>query len=146
MTTIKFSVPINPVGKARPRFSMACGHPVAYTPAKTKLAENTIKLYARREMGDRYPFERGIAVKVKIKAYFPIPKSYTKEHRLRCLSGAECHTKRPDCDNIEKLVLDALNNCVFWDDSQVVSIECEKTYTGNDGHIEIEVSTLNDEQ
>jgi Holliday junction resolvase RusA-like endonuclease len=37
-------------------------------------------------------------------------------------------TKKPDADNIGKLVLDALNGVAYKDDSQVFSIEVEKIW------------------
>ena len=37
-------------------------------------------------------------------------------------------TKKPDIDNIIKIVLDALNKMAFRDDSQVTKIEVEKIY------------------
>ena len=38
-------------------------------------------------------------------------------------------TKKPDADNIAKVVLDSLNNFVIRDDNQVSKILVEKKYT-----------------
>ena len=94
-------------------------------------------------MGDRYPFERGTALKVTIKAFFSIPKSYTKSRHEACISGLEKPTKKPDIDNCVKAALDAMNGSVFWDDNQVTSLSVEKSYTEGDGYIDIEVTALN---
>ena len=38
------------------------------------------------------------------------------------------HTKKPDCDNMAKIVLDALNEVAFHDDSQIVDLHIKKQY------------------
>ena len=37
-------------------------------------------------------------------------------------------TKKPDIDNIVKIILDALNKMAFKDDSQITKIQVEKLY------------------
>ncbi len=111
---IQFTVPGTPVGKGRPRFSTVSGQALAYTPIKTKEYERLIKQYASRAMNGRYPFERGTPLSVIIMAFFPIPKSYSKARREACATNKEYPTKKPDCDNIEKIVCDAMNDTVFW--------------------------------
>ena len=37
--------------------------------------------------------------------------------------------KKPDCDNIAKIILDALNGIAFHDDSQIVTLEVFKYYS-----------------
>ena len=37
-------------------------------------------------------------------------------------------TVKPDCDNIIKIVCDALNGLAYRDDSQVVAVTCQKKY------------------
>ena len=44
-------------------------------------------------------------------------------------SGKIRPTKKPDCDNCIKSITDALNGIAYIDDSQIVSIECEKWYS-----------------
>lgn len=48
-------------------------------------------------------------------------------------------TKKPDVDNIAKVVLDGLNNFVFKDDNQVSKIFVEKKYTDDTEKIFISV-------
>ena len=48
-------------------------------------------------------------------------------------------TKKPDADNIGKVVLDALNKVAFKDDNQVSSLFIEKRYSEDEEKIEIEV-------
>ena len=142
MTKISFCVPLAPFGKSRPRFSIRAGRTVAYTPEKTRIGERTIRTYARRAMGDRYPFARGVPLSVEIVANFPIPKSYTKKRHFDCVNKDELPTKKVDIDNICKGVLDAMNEAVFWDDAQVVKLVAKKQYVEGAGSIEVTCTTL----
>ena len=38
-------------------------------------------------------------------------------------------TKKPDIDNVVKIVLDAMNKFAFKDDTQITKIEVEKIYS-----------------
>lgn len=61
--------------------------------------------------------------------YFSIPKSYSKKRRMNCINGIEKPNKKPDIDNVLKNVLDALNKFAYEDDTQVISVVCQKYYT-----------------
>ena len=67
-------------------------------------------------------------VKVTIIAYFGIPKSTSKKKEAEMLQGNISPTKKPDADNIIKIVLDAMNKFAFKDDTQVTKLEIEKKY------------------
>ena len=120
---ITFTVPGDPMGKARPRFSRKTRH--AYTPTKTVNRETVIKLYARQAMAGR-PAMRG-AVKVSILATFPIPPSWPLRKRTEAAAGLLRPTVKPDWDNIGKLT-DALNGVCWLDDKQVVDGRVVKVY------------------
>ena len=47
-------------------------------------------------------------------------------------------TKKPDIDNIAKIVLDAMNKFAFKDDTQITKLEVEKKY-GNEEKIVIKI-------
>lgn len=69
-------------------------------------------------------------VKVDIDLYFrrPSDRKRTKDPDDRIW-----HTKRPDRDNLEKPILDALQNAGWWvDDARVCSGELQKFYAGKD--------------
>ena len=59
----------------------------------------------------------------------PIPKSTPKSRKAAMLEKIIQHTKKPDLDNLQKAVLDALNGTAWEDDSQIVRITAEKKYT-----------------
>lgn len=125
--TMEFIVEGKPQGKARPRFSCKSG--AVYTPSKTMKYEKTI-----REAFDRANYEELIDydpsgyIFIRIDAYFPIPKSWTKKKKADALAGDIYPTGKPDIDNIQKAVLDALNGSAYDDDKQVVKIVCTKRY------------------
>jgi Holliday junction resolvase RusA-like endonuclease len=54
----------------------------------------------------------------------PIPKTMPKKH-YHLIE----HVKKPDLDNLIKLVKDCCNGIVWHDDSQVVKEECQKFYS-----------------
>lgn len=112
-------------GKARPRVNTyTCK---AYTPTDTKDYENLIKQYFKIKY-PRYETLEG-RIFVKIKAFFKIPKNTTKKNEEKMLKGSLSPTKKPDIDNIVKIVLDALNKMAFKDDNQITKLEVEKFYS-----------------
>lgn len=118
MRSIKFEVPGKVQGKGRPRFSMD-GH--AYTPASTRLYEREIFKAFRIAGGERLSGP----LHVDIEAVYGIQKSATKAERMRRLNGDELALKKPDLDNVIKM-LDALNGVAFEDDAYIVSIRAIK--------------------
>lgn len=130
-------VPGPPQGKARPRFSRKSG--TVYTPASTRRYENKIAAAYLEETGrsgEKYP--AGCYVRIYIRAFFPIPKSWSKAKREKALAGEIRPDKKPDIDNIQKVVLDGLNGIAYDDDKQVVYIACKKEYA-NTGELWISV-------
>lgn len=117
---------IGPIkGKARPRVNTYTG--MAYTPNDTKDYELLIKQYFKVKYPKSVPLEGRLAV--KITAYFKILKSTSKKDAEKMLRGEISPTKKPDIDNITKVVLDALNKVAFKDDNQITKIEVEKIYS-----------------
>lgn len=113
-----------PKGKGRPRFARRTGH--AYTPQKTASYEACLRHEAALAMADRPPFEG--ALRVQVSAYFGVPQSWSAKKRAAAFAGTIRPAKRPDLDNIAKM-LDALNEVVWRDDAQVVSGLIEKFYS-----------------
>ena len=135
--TITVTIPGEPVGKGRPRFTKA-GTP--YTPLKTRAYENKVAfLYKLAAKGRK--FQRHMPVAVEICAYYGIPQSDSKRQRERKLSGAILPCKKPDIDNVVKAVLDAINGIAYEDDAQVVMISASKAYSERP-RVEISVSDV----
>ncbi len=120
----QFEVPGEIVGKERPRVNMYTGR--VYTPGKTKDYEFLVQQYFKMKY-PRYEMLEG-RLSINIIAYLKIPKSTSKAKVEEMLENKISPTKKPDIDNIIKIVLDALNKMAFRDDSQVTKIEVEKIY------------------
>ena len=132
---MEFVVEGEPQGKARPRFSRKSG--TVYTPAKTAKYEKEIRqafLDARGKM-----ISAGSYVAVTVDAYFEIPKSYTKRKRLACERNINRPDKKPDIDNVVKVVLDALNGVAYVDDKQVIGVICRKWYSRSSGFLKVQI-------
>ena len=120
----EFLVPGPITGKARPRMNTRTGK--AYTPSKTKNYEYEIKQW----FINKYPNFKTLETRLKIQiiAYYDIPKSTTKKQAEKMERQIISPTKKPDIDNIAKIVLDALNKLAYKDDTQVTKLELEKVY------------------
>ena len=117
-----FTIFAEPTGKARPRVTTHG----TYTPKKTKEYEQLVQWEYRKQGGKDYG-ERQL--QVEITANFQIPKSKPRNKRVEMLARQVRPTKKPDCDNIAKAILDALNGIAYHDDSQIVTLAVEKWYT-----------------
>ena len=121
----EFEVPGKITGKGRPRVNTQTA--IAYTPSKTKDYEELIKQYFIIKYRGIEPLEGRICVSVK--AFVSVPKNASKKEKVEMLAGNISPTKKPDIDNIAKIVLDALNKLAFKDDNQVTKLNVEKVYS-----------------
>src|SRR5699024_9202978 len=64
------------------------------------------------------------------------PKSSTTKKLEAVKSGELRYTKHKDLDNLAKSVMDALNNVVYKDDSQIVTLCANKEY-GTTDHVHV---------
>ncbi len=130
MKQIKFSIPGNPFGKQRPRVVHNGSFSKAYTPEKTVSYENLVKvMYQQAAKGRSFP--DGSMLDVRIIAYYDIPKSVSKKKRKLMLEHKIRPTKKPDFDNIGKIVCDSLNLIAYHDDSAIVDAQVRKFYSEN---------------
>lgn len=137
--TKEFKVPGEPVGKGRPRFSKANDSVRTYTPEKTAAYENLVKLEYKRQCGGE-PFEKGVPLLMRIQAYFPVPASASRKKRREMLENIVRPTKKPDADNIIKIIADSLNGSAYHDDSQIVRCEINKYY-GEIPRVEVTINS-----
>lgn len=128
MNMINFSIPGPPQGKARPRVVRTKnGASLTYTPDKTVRYEELVRIrYQAAAHG--FKFADGAQVCVQITARFPIPQSKSKKLKAAMLEGKIKPTKKPDSDNIIKIICDALNGLAYKDDAQVVLTQAAKEY------------------
>lgn len=122
------------VGKERPRVNMYTG--AVYTPNKTKDYEFLIQQYFKMKYPNHQTLEGRLSI--QIVAYLKIPKSTSNKKTQEMLENKISPTKKPDIDNIAKVVLDAMNKFVFKDDNQVSKVSVEKRF-GNEEKVWIMV-------
>ena len=121
----EFEIPGDPKGKGRPRFTR---NGRTFTPAETVRYESLVRAcFTETYKGE--PVEKGIPLRAHIMAFYPIPKSVSKSRAVNMESGFEFPTKVPDCDNVAKIILDALNGIAYHDDAQIVRLTVQKSYS-----------------
>lgn len=109
--------------KQRPRFNGK----FAYTPKETVAYENWVKTCYLEKYRGQKPLEKPL--KVKIIAYYDIPKSTSKKRKQQMMDNEILPMVKPDTDNIAKGVLDSLNGIAYKDDKQVVELIVNKFYS-----------------
>lgn len=149
---IRFTVYGEPFGKERPKFTVVenkksdlsfllgeddkrKSYVKAYTPRKTRWYEEKIKIdFYEQVLSKRnssHYFEKGDMIKMEIIAYFGIPKSTTKKKISLMLEKILRPIKKPDIDNIFKVIADGLNGLAYKDDAQIVEGVVKKYYSDN---------------
>lgn len=121
-------------GKARPR--MFNGR--AITPKDTVQYENWVKICYQQQDSRQLTG----SIRANITAYYKVPKSYTKKRLQAIREGIEYPQKKPDADNIAKIILDSLNKIAFDDDSQVTELTILKRYTEDLERVEFELEEV----
>lgn len=124
---VNFSVLGKIKGKERPRFNAYTRR--TYTPLKTKNYEEQIKNGYIISVGNKMLFKPKEPVGIEIIACFKIPKSARKKDVRLMLDKTIKPTKKPDVDNIAKVVCDALNKLAYQDDAQIAEINVKKIYS-----------------
>jgi Holliday junction resolvase RusA-like endonuclease len=121
-------IPFAPIPKGRPRFVSG----IVRTPKKTRDAESVIREFVFYHHMIKEPVDYPLAVSIRF-FFKGNPKNY--------------HTRRPDIDNLAKLILDSLGprintylgtktlgkGILYNDDSQVVSLLVDKYYHETQG-------------
>lgn len=145
--SVSFTVPGPVRGKGRPRTRVVSAKggkksfAQVYTDGKTRTYESQVTDCADRAMAGR-PLLEGALV-VTLTARFDVPASGSKRERAEKLANVQRPTKKPDMDNIAK-ILDALNGIVFKDDAQVCEMRLAKIYAPTPG-LDILIEPLNSE-
>ena len=124
---IALTIPGEPCGKGRPKFCKVGKFARAYTPAKTVNHEATIKQLFAVHYPDFTPLDGPLSMAVI--AYMSIPASASAKLRAAMLACRVWPTKKPDADNIFKLVADALSGLAYGDDKQIVTAQLHKFYS-----------------
>lgn len=123
---IRFTVPGDPLGKDRPRIVKIGQFSRMANTKKTVDYESRIAFAATEAMRGRPPIEGPLTLTITAR-FAPAP-SASKKARVSMLLGETPPTKRPDIDNIGKIVSDALNGVAYHDDAAIVQMTLSKVY------------------
>ena len=116
----RFTVPGDPVPKARARAHQKAQGICHYTPKTTKQFEKAVRTMAMQF--SRAKPEKRTPIRLHLIAVFTRPK-YMMGSKYD--DGLIEHVVRPDLDNVLKAVKDSLNGLLYDDDGQVCQIRCE---------------------
>ena len=138
---IRFTVQAVPVAQPRQRHAIAKGGFITnYTPAAHPVNQfKAAVCFAAKQVYNGPVLD--CAISVDIVAVFPRPKSMVKKNKPMY---REWKTSKPDRDNIEKSVFDALNRVLWRDDSLICAGSTLKYIASGDEqpHVSISVATL----
>lgn len=151
----EFEILGDPQGKDRPRVGkvriigykliknkkIPIYRPAIYSSKKTNTYEHLVRAAAKNSVNimDRNNSEIITdPLKITIYSNYSLNKSLTKKDIIDCLIGINIPVKKPDIDNIAKIILDGINPLtqkhkiieqgIIADDKQVVQLHCYKAY------------------
>ena len=111
-------------GKQRPRMNTRTGR--AYTQKKKKNYEYLVRQLFVYKYPQFVPIEGRI--RLTVTAYYELPNKRSKMQEAEMLANIISPTKKPDWDNIGKIISDALNKFAFKDDAQITEAIIIKKY------------------
>lgn len=97
-----------------------------FDPAKSRNFKEYVKLVAAQHAPEELLTG---PLNVHVKIYRNIPKSFSKKKTEEAENGILRPVTKPDVDNYYKGIGDALNEVIWKDDSQVISLTVEKFYS-----------------
>ena len=138
MTEIRFTIIGEPKGKGRPRFNTHTGH--AITPKDTVNYETLVHMEYMKQC-ENFRFPEDAMLDMRIKAFYSIPKSKSKKVKESMRKHIVRPTKKPDMDNVIKIIADALNQVAYRDDTQIVDCQCRKFYS-EEPRVEVSIKQI----
>ena len=135
---VTFEVPGKPKGKDRPRRGKG---KTMYTPKATVEYEDLVR-WAFTGAYDGETWFDNEPLTVSIIAYYQPNKKTTKVERQRLAMGVLFPVKKPDADNIAKIICDALNEVAYRDDAQVVNLRVMKRYTTDEPRVVVTIKEV----
>jgi Holliday junction resolvase RusA-like endonuclease len=137
---VSFTVLGPPKGKQRPKLTTAGGFARAYTPKDTVMYENLVRYAYQEQVGKKLE----PPIRAEIIGVFPIPKSTPKKRRERMAAG-ELHTKKIDCDNLAKIILDSINQIAYDDDAGIAELSVRKIY-GEEPRVDVTLEEIREDK
>lgn len=116
-------------GKGRPRFTTRGKFTRTYTPKDTLEYCNMIRETFINEIGLEFKDYNG-AIRCNLHIYYAPPKSLSEKKKKELYYNP--FIKKPDNDNLEKSIWDALNGIAYVDDCQIYDNHTIKRYNKTD--------------
>ena len=114
---INITLNVEPNPKARAVTVAKKGRVWSFTPKKTKVAEDELKLLIKQQITQSFP------------AYTPV-KMIVVFYRSKPKSSMDAMpVRKPDLDNYIKSISDSLNTLAFPDDAQITTLVASKRWT-----------------
>lgn len=125
---VEFTIPGRPRAWARTGGNR--GQPgVRFTPRPQRLAMSAIrKAYQAEAARARRNAPLSGAIKLEVLCVYAVPASWPRAKREAAQRGLVWKTSVPDCDNLGKLVSDALNGLAYSDDAIIAVCTVAKRY------------------
>ncbi|WP_205272537.1 RusA family crossover junction endodeoxyribonuclease [Lactococcus taiwanensis] len=120
---------MNPMASPRPRFSSRGGFVKSYMPKEYMNWKKQFLLAWSVYQAEK--IEQGIPLIVTLTFYIQPPSAFSKVKKNASVLDSESMPviKKPDIDNLQKSVLDALNGYAWHDDNQISDIYARKRYS-----------------
>lgn len=126
---LTFTIPGEPTAQGRPRFSTHGGFVKAYDPETSRNYKAYVKLLASEAMQRIGLTLTELPLGVEIIADVGIAASKSKKFKEQALNGLQLPIKKPDVDNVAKIILDSISGIVYKDDKQIVKLTVSKKYS-----------------
>lgn len=128
---------IKPQAQSRPRTRVVMRqdgrpYPVIYEASNCAAYKKALKVLALRQW--RNPSLAG-PIKIEIVFKMQLPFKFNRSQKEDALQGLIVPASKPDGDNMEKALLDAMNGLLWVDDKQIVSCKWNKVYSEKPGII-----------
>lgn len=131
-----FVIPGKAVGKGRPRATSRGGFARMYTPKATVDYEERVRAAYTDAGGKMLKGPIGLNIYV----HQQVPKSWSKAMK-EAMHGEWCERK-PDLDNVEKIIADALNGVAYEDDSSICHVYKRRHWVSQESSVQVHVFQL----
>lgn len=129
---ISLTIHTKPIGwqRAGLGYNRNTGKPVFFTRSETRELQGIVQEEFRKQYPDHVPYDCPLTANITF--YFQC----NKKHK----TGSP-HIIKPDLDNLEKSILDALNQLAYRDDCLIYQCTKTKLY-GETNYIEIQITPI----
>ena len=120
-------IPTLPIAQKRHRHTFRSSHGHTYDPSVKD--KKIVKAFMLKGMKSKDLYLNELSLMITF--VFPWPKKWYRTGKYSHLlkdTAPEIHTKKPDIDNLLKLIMDSGNGVVWKDDCQIWEVQMRKIY------------------